>query len=75
MDTDGGRRYISNIFVNILTILIYLNYVFNNEDVYFISHNELIKLIEKRLNEEGYNIKRIKKGVYKIYPVLYGERD
>ncbi len=75
MDTDGGRRYISNIFIKLLSIIIYLNYIFNNEDVYFISHNKLIKLIEKRLNKEGYNIKRIKKGVYKIYPVLYGERD
>lgn len=75
MDTDGGSRYISNVAITILTIIIYLNYIFNNEDVYFISHNKLIKLIEKRLNKEGFNIKRIKKGVYKIYPVLYGERD
>ena len=62
-------------FIGLLTILIYINYKFNNDDVYFISNKKIIKIIEQKLFKEGYYIKNIKKGVYKIYPVLYGERD
>ncbi len=75
MDSDGSRRYIQNMFISLLTVLIYINYKFNNDDVYFISNKKIIKIIEQKLFKEGYYIKNIKKGVYKIYPVLYGERD
>ena len=75
MDTDGGRRYISNIFIQILSIIIYINYIFSNRDVYFISSKRIIGDIEDKLFNEGYYITNVKKGVYKIYPVLYGERD
>ena len=62
-------------FIGLLAILIYINYKFSNDDVYFISSKKIVRMIEHKLFNEGYYIKNVKKGVYKIYPVLYGERD
>ena len=75
MDTDGGRRYTQNIFISLLTIIIYINYIFSNRNVYFISSKKIIDEIEDELFNERYYITNVKRGVYKIYPVLYGERD
>jgi hypothetical protein len=61
-------------FICLLAIVIYINYKFNNDDVYFISSKKIIDIIEGKLINEGYYIKNVKRGVYKIYPVLYGER-
>lgn len=62
-------------FICLLAIIIYINYKFNNDDVYFISSKKIINIIEGKLINEGYHIKNVKRGVYKIYPVLYGERE
>lgn len=75
MDTDGSRRHIQNIIIKLISIIAYFSYNFNMDKIYFISTSGIVKTIEKTLLKEGFYIKKKYKGVYIIYPVLYGERD
>ena len=75
MDDDRFRRYIKNIFINIIFIYIKLALIINSKfyisNGYIISTKLIIKLLEGKLLKEGYYVTKIHKGIYLVHPVLY----
>ena len=75
MDTDGSRRrHIQDVIINLLSLIIFISYKLNFTNVYFISNSTIVNTIKETLFKEGYYIEKHCKGVYKLYPILYGER-
>lgn len=72
---DSSRQCVSSIFISLLTIIIVICYKIGMDNVFIISFPSIVDSIKNRLYDEGYYIKQRWKGVYIIYPVLYGERD
>ena len=72
---DSSRQCVSSIFISLLTIIIAISYKIGMDNVYIISFPSIVDSIKNRLYYEGYYIEQRWKGVYIIYPVLYGERD
>lgn len=75
MDTDGSRRHIQNVIIKLISIIAYFSYNFNMNKIYIISTSSIINTVKELLLKEGFYIEKKYKGVYVIYPVLYGERD
>lgn len=75
MDTDGSRRHIQNVIIKIISIIAYFSYNFNMDKIYIISTSSIVNTVKDLLLKEGFYIEKKYKGVYIIYPVLYGERD
>ena len=74
MEPDG-RRCLQTILIKFISVLIYLIYNLNGNMVYFISNKLVISIIKDKMFEEGFYIEKHCKGVYKVYPVLYGEKE
>lgn len=75
MDTDGSRRHIQNVIIKLISIIAYFSYNFNMDKIYIISTSSIVNTVKDLLLKEGFYIEKKYKGVYIIYPVLYGERD
>ena len=73
MDTDG-RQIIANMLFFITCIILFFNSRFNILNAYIICNNTLISNLSNLLTDEGYCIENKSKGIYLIYPALYGER-
>ena len=74
MDTDGSRQIRSSILMSIIKFLLAVNSVFCILNLYIIANNYIMTLIQEELFKEGYFINNVKKCIYKIEPILYGER-
>lgn len=72
MDSEDSRR--QYIFIKILTILLFIGYKINMNNIYIISSSFIVDIVKDTLFKEGYYIEKYCKGVYKVYPILYGER-
>ena len=60
--------------INLLAVLIFILYRINISKVYFISTDYVVNIIKDKLFEEGFEIEKCGRVMYRIYPVLYGER-
>lgn len=75
MDTDGSRHIRSSILMSIIKILLVIISVFYILNVYIVANNYIVNLIQDELFKEGYFINKVKTNIYKIEPILYGERN
>lgn len=75
MDTDGSRQIRSSILMSIIKILLVINSKLYILNLYIFANNYIINLIQEELFKEGYFISKVKKNIYKIEPILYGERN
>jgi hypothetical protein len=74
LDTDG-RQIISNLLFFIIQLLLFFNSRFNILTTYIICSAIIIVPLTDKLNREGYCIENKSKGIYLIYPALYGEKE
>jgi hypothetical protein len=79
LDTDGSRQVNSNLLITVLFLVIELMLFFNSRinilNLYIIGNTVVYNLLKDKLLNEGYYIKNKYKGVYLIYPILYGDRN
>jgi hypothetical protein len=75
LDTDESRQSIVNLLFVFIAIYLFLISRLRILNGYIICNEFIVNLLKNKLMEEGYYIKNITKGIYLIYPVLYGKRD
>jgi hypothetical protein len=74
LDTDG-RQILTNLFFIIIQLLLLFNSRFNILTTYILCSTLIINPLTDKLVKEGYCIEHKSKGIYLIYPALYGERN
>lgn len=75
MDTDGSRQIFINTILFIIKSLLFINSRFNKLNVYIICNDYVYQKLTSNLFDEGYYITNTFNSIYKIYPILYGEKD